>query len=66
MIRGILHYWPRSNTQNELLLIDEIEKVVQTMDGQQMASVIGPLLVRLRKCLLSQQFLVRTVAAVDG
>ena len=58
IIRGILHYWPRSNTQNELLLIDEIEKIVQTMDGEQMASVICPLLTRLRKCLLSQQFLV--------
>ena len=58
IIRGILHYWPRSNTQNELLLIDEIEKIVQTMDGEQMASVICPLLTRLRKCLLSEQFLV--------
>lgn len=58
IIRGILHYWPRSNTQNELLLIDEIEKIVQTMDGEQMASVICPLLTRLRKCLLSQQFLI--------
>ena len=66
IIRGILHYWPRSNTQNELLLIDEIEKIVQTMDGEQMASVMCPLLTRLRKCLLSQQFLVPVNSAVYG
>ncbi len=58
ILRGILHYWPRSNSQNEIILIDEIEKIIQTMNGEQLGSVLPPLLHRFQQCLVSEKFLV--------
>lgn len=59
ILRGILHYWPRSNSQNEIILIDEIEKILQTMNGEQLGSVLPSLLHRFQQCLVSEKFLVR-------
>ncbi|KNB41882.1 serine/threonine protein phosphatase [Blastocystis sp. subtype 4] len=57
ILRGILHYWPRSNSQNEIILIDEIEKIIQTMNGEQLGSVLPPLLHRFQQCLVAQRVL---------
>lgn len=63
-----MRYWPKYNTQCEILVLDELEKIIAAVDPSLLNPVFHPLMARLRRCINSSKFLVaeRTLKLWDG
>ena len=53
VVRGILRYWPVTNTQKEILLIGELEDLVENIDPDQYRKLALPLCTQITKCINS-------------
>ena len=51
MIQGIVHNWPKCNSQNEIVVLDELEKIIASVSHVAIAPVLGILLAHLRHCI---------------
>ena len=58
MIEGIVHYWPKAHSQCELILLDEIEKIIGSVDGAYVSPALHSLLPLFKKCILSEHYCV--------
>ena len=59
----MLRYWPKYSTQCEIVILDELEKIITSVDPSSLHPVFEALMIRLRRCINSDKFLVaeRTV-----
>ncbi|XAR59862.1 hypothetical protein NMG60_11015855 [Bertholletia excelsa] len=53
VVRGILKYWPITNTQKEVLIIGELEELVENIDSELYKDIALPLCTQITKCLNS-------------
>lgn len=59
VVRGILRYWPVTNSQKEVLILDEVEELVENVDPDQHRKLALPLCRKIATCLSSLNSLVR-------
>ena len=58
IIQGILHYWPKSNIQNEVILLDELERIISSVDLVYLSPIFYPLVRHIRRCIGSGKIMV--------
>ena len=54
----MLRYWPKYSTQCEIVILDELEKIITSVDPSSLHPVFEALMIRLRRCINSDKFLV--------
>ncbi|KAJ2600660.1 serine/threonine-protein phosphatase 2A 56 kDa regulatory subunit delta isoform [Coemansia sp. RSA 1804] len=64
IIRALLRYWPKVNSPKELMFVNEIEGILDSMDPAQFTLICQPLFQQLVRCIVSPHFQVaeRTLA----
>lgn len=56
VIRGLLKYWPVTNSQKEVLILGELEEVLELTQSAQFATVMIPLFKQISLCINSTHF----------
>ena len=56
IIRGLLRYWPVTNSHKEVLFLGELEEILELTHDAEFAMVAEPLLKQLSRCLTSNHF----------
>jgi serine/threonine-protein phosphatase 2A regulatory subunit B' len=56
VIRGLLKYWPVTNSQKELMFLGELEEVLEFIDMAEFQKCTVPLFQRIAHCLSSSHF----------
>ncbi|XP_047324887.1 serine/threonine protein phosphatase 2A 57 kDa regulatory subunit B' kappa isoform-like isoform X2 [Impatiens glandulifera] len=56
VIKGILKYWPVTNTQKQLMFLSELEELLEMINIVEFEKVAVPLFSRIRSCLNSSHF----------
>ena len=56
IIEGLVKYWPKTNSQKEVLFLSEIEGLLEAVNSQVFREVQVPLFRRVAKCVLSPHF----------
>ena len=56
VIRGLLKYWPVTNSQKEVLILGELEEVLELTQSAQFAEVMVPLFKQISMCINSTHF----------
>ncbi|KAK4764317.1 hypothetical protein SAY87_013755 [Trapa incisa] len=56
VVRGLLKYWPITNSQKELMFLSELEEVLEMMNMAEFQNVMGPLFRRISSCLNSSHY----------
>ncbi|KAJ2659678.1 serine/threonine-protein phosphatase 2A 56 kDa regulatory subunit delta isoform [Coemansia sp. RSA 1200] len=64
IIRALLRYWPKINSPKELMFVNEVEGILDSMDPAQFTLICQPLFQQLVRCIVSPHFQVaeRTLA----
>ncbi|KAK4760711.1 hypothetical protein SAY87_005604 [Trapa incisa] len=55
-IKGLLRYWPITNSQKELMFLSELEEVLEMTSIGEFQKVMGPLFRRIASCLNSSHY----------
>jgi hypothetical protein len=63
VLRGLLKYWPLTNSAKEVLFLGELEEILELTQAQEFQDVMQPLFKQLAKCLNSSHFQVSPVPA---
>ena len=56
IIRGLLKYWPVTNSHKEVLFLGELEEILELTHDSEFSTVAEPLLKQISKCLTSNHF----------
>ncbi|CAI7922902.1 unnamed protein product, partial [Closterium sp. NIES-54] len=56
VLRELLKLWPSTNSQNELLILAELEKILELMQAPEFEMVMTPLFQQIARCLSSSNF----------
>ncbi|XP_024362939.1 serine/threonine protein phosphatase 2A 57 kDa regulatory subunit B' beta isoform [Physcomitrium patens] len=56
VIRGLLRYWPLTNSQKEVLFLGELEEVLEATQSREFQRCMVPLFRQLGRCLNSSHF----------
>ena len=56
VIRGLLKYWPVTNSQKEMMFLGELEEVLELIDMAEFQKCMVPLFRRIATCLNSSHF----------
>lgn len=56
VLRGLLKYWPLTNSAKEVLFLGELEEILELTQAQEFQAVMVPLFKQLAKCLNSSHF----------
>lgn len=56
VIRGLLKFWPVTNSHKEVLFLGELEEVLELTRDEEFAAVAEPLMKQISKCLTSNHF----------
>ncbi|KAG8053199.1 hypothetical protein GUJ93_ZPchr0001g30256 [Zizania palustris] len=56
IIRGLLKYWPVTNSQKEIMFLGELEEVLELTDMAEFQKCMVPLFRRIANCLNSSHF----------
>ena len=56
VIRGLLKYWPVTNSQKEVLILGELEEVLELTQSAQFSTVMIPLFKQISLCINSTHF----------
>ncbi|XP_047054920.1 serine/threonine protein phosphatase 2A 57 kDa regulatory subunit B' kappa isoform-like [Lolium rigidum] len=56
VIRGLLKYWPVTNSQKEMMFLGELEEVLELIDMAEFQKCMVPLFRRIANCLNSSHF----------
>jgi serine/threonine-protein phosphatase 2A regulatory subunit B' len=56
VIRGLLKYWPVTNSQKEMMFLGELEEVLELTDVAEFQKCMVPLFRRIASCLNSSHF----------
>ncbi|XP_030534074.2 serine/threonine protein phosphatase 2A 57 kDa regulatory subunit B' kappa isoform [Rhodamnia argentea] len=56
VIKGLLKYWPITNSQKEVMFLGEIEEILETINTVDFEKVMVPLFLRISYCINSFHF----------
>ncbi|KAI7891549.1 phosphatase 2A regulatory B subunit-domain-containing protein [Mucor mucedo] len=56
VIGGLLRYWPKVNSPKEVMFLNELEEVLDVIDGNEFQRIMVPLFVKLGQCVSSTHF----------
>lgn len=56
VIGGLLRYWPKVNSPKEVMFLNELEEVLDVVDGVEFQRIMMPLFVKLGQCVSSTHF----------
>ncbi|KAJ7187569.1 hypothetical protein O6H91_Y535200 [Diphasiastrum complanatum] len=56
VIRGLLKYWPMTNSQKEVLFLGELGEVLADTQAAEFQKCIAPLFIQISRCLKSANF----------
>lgn len=56
VLRGLLKYWPATNSQKEVLFLGELEEVLELTQAPEFARVLEPLFRQASRCITSPHF----------
>ncbi|GMI88624.1 hypothetical protein like AT5G25510 [Hibiscus trionum] len=56
VIRGLLKYWPITNSQKEVMFLDELKDILEEINIVEFEKVMVPLFWRIRRCINSFHF----------
>nr|KYP55664.1 Serine/threonine protein phosphatase 2A 57 kDa regulatory subunit B' iota isoform [Cajanus cajan] len=59
VIKGLLKYWPVTNSQKELMLISELEEILEMTSMAEFQKIMVPLFRRMACCLNSSHYQIR-------
>jgi len=57
--RGLIKYWPVTNSQKEVLFLNEVEEVLELTQAAEFSKICVPMFKQIAKCLNSSHFQVR-------
>ena len=60
VIKGLLKYWPVTNSQKELMFISELEEILEMTSMAEFQKIMVPLFRRMACCLNSSHYQVVT------
>lgn len=53
---GLLRFWPKTNSQKEVMFLNEVEEVLDVIDPTDFAKIQVPLFQQVARCIESQHF----------
>lgn len=56
VVRGLLKYWPLTNSQKEVLFLGELEEILELTQAPEFQIVMTPLFQQIARCLSSSHF----------
>jgi serine/threonine-protein phosphatase 2A regulatory subunit B' len=56
VIRGLLKFWPVTNSQKEVLFLSELEELLELTQAAEFSKMMIPLFQQISKCLNSSHF----------
>lgn len=56
VILGLLRYWPKTNSQKEVMFLNEVEEVLDVIEPNEFVKIQVPLFQQLQRCVRSQHF----------
>ena len=56
VVRGLLSYWPNTNSSKQVLFLGELEELLELTQPQNFLNVCGPLFTLIAKCVTSPHF----------
>ncbi|CAG8513415.1 9853_t:CDS:2, partial [Acaulospora colombiana] len=56
VICGLLRYWPKVNSQKEVMFLSEIEEILDVIESQEFVKIQVPLFQQVAKCVSSPHF----------
>ncbi|KAK6140984.1 hypothetical protein DH2020_025275 [Rehmannia glutinosa] len=56
VIRGLLKYWPITNSQKEVMFLGEVEEILEVINMVEFQKIMVPLFWRLGRCINSYHF----------
>ncbi|KAK6119465.1 hypothetical protein DH2020_046793 [Rehmannia glutinosa] len=56
VIRGLLKYWPITNSQKEVMFLGEVEEILEVINMAEFQKIMVPLFWRLGRCINSYHF----------
>lgn len=56
VVLGLLRFWPKTNSQKEVMFLNEIEEVLDVIEPEDFAKIQVPLFQQLARCIESQHF----------
>lgn len=56
VIKGLLKFWPVTNSQKEVLFLGELEEILELTQAPEFQKIMVPLFKQLARCLNSQHF----------
>lgn len=62
VIKGLLKYWPITNSQKELMFMSELEEVLERISIAEFQKVMSPLFRRIASCLNSSHYQVSSMS----
>lgn len=65
VIRGLLKFWPVTNSQKEMMFLGEIEEILDAINMVEFQKIMVPLFLRIGCCINSYHFQVREILPVD-
>uniref|UniRef100_A0A2P2KBN0 Serine/threonine protein phosphatase 2A regulatory subunit n=1 Tax=Rhizophora mucronata TaxID=61149 RepID=A0A2P2KBN0_RHIMU len=64
VIKGLLKYWPVTNSQKELMFISELEEILEMTCMDEFQKIVVPLFRRIGCCLNSSHYQVNTTSLI--
>ena len=64
VIRGLLKFWPVTNSQKEMMFLGEIEEILDAINMVEFQKIMVPLFLRIGCCINSFHFQVREILPV--
>lgn len=56
VLKGLLKYWPATNSQKEVLFLGELEEVLELTQAPEFAKALKPLFAQAARCITSSHF----------
>lgn len=56
VVLGLLRFWPKTNSQKEVMFLNEVEEVLDVIEPQDFVKIQVPLFQQLARCIQSQHF----------
>ena len=64
VIRGLLRYWPKTNSAKEVMFLNEIEEILDIVDPKEFKRVQEPIFRQIARCISSPHFQVDNMNSV--
>jgi serine/threonine-protein phosphatase 2A regulatory subunit B' len=63
ILKGLIKYWPHTNSQKEVMFLNELEELLELTQSTEFGKVAEPLFRLIARCINSPHFQVMHVAA---